>query len=185
MTELVSGGAGVVGHAAIQLARWAKGHVIATVSGPEKAALATAAGAQDVIDYRKQDVASVVREISPGGADVVVEVDPRHNMAADAALLARRGVIAVYGSEPGQPVELPALQLMLADCRIQFVFTYLTPRPEKVDSSRAVTEAAAAGALNVGEEAGLPIHRYRLQDTADAHTRVESGVVGRVLIDVS
>ena len=50
---LVAGGAGAVGHAAIELAVWAGATVIATVSGAEKAALATAAGAHHVVNYRR------------------------------------------------------------------------------------------------------------------------------------
>ena len=50
-TVLVTGGAGAVGHAAIQLARWAGATVITTISSPEKAVLATAAGAHHAIDY--------------------------------------------------------------------------------------------------------------------------------------
>jgi NADPH2:quinone reductase len=63
-------------------------------------------------------------------------------------------------------------------------------------SSRATDTAADAaaedinaaivdGALTVGEEAGLPLHRVDLAHTADAHALVESGIVGKVLIDVS
>ncbi|MCV7134927.1 NADPH:quinone reductase [Mycobacterium hodleri] len=185
MTVLVAGGAGVVGHAAIQLARWAGAEVHATVSGPEKSALALAAGACETIDYRRQDVAAVLREHQPRGADVVVEVDPTHNLVADTALLAERGVIAVYGADPGRPVTVPAHTLLLNDSRVQFVFTYLTPRPVKLASVRAVSAAASDGALEVGQEHGLPMHRYRLADTAAAHTRMEEGVVGRVLIDVA
>ena len=66
-TVLVAGGAGAVGNAAIQLARWADATVIATVSSPEKAQLAAAAGADHVIDYRQQDVVAEVRKIAPDG----------------------------------------------------------------------------------------------------------------------
>ena len=55
-TVLVAGGAGAVGNAAIQLARWSDATVITTVSSPRKAQLAAAAGADHVIDYRQQDV---------------------------------------------------------------------------------------------------------------------------------
>ena len=73
-TVLVQGGAGAVGNAAIQLARWADATVITTVSSPEKAQLAAAAGADHVIDYRQQDVVAEVRKIAPHGVDAIVEV---------------------------------------------------------------------------------------------------------------
>jgi NADPH:quinone reductase len=72
-TVLVAGGAGAVGHAAIELARWAGAEVVTTVSSPEKAALARAAGAYHVVDYRAEDAAEAIRKVAPGGVDIVVE----------------------------------------------------------------------------------------------------------------
>jgi NADPH:quinone reductase len=48
-----------------------------------------------------------------------------------------------------------------------------------------VSAAVADGALEVGEAAGLPLLRFPLERTADAHDAVEQGAVGKVLIDVS
>ena len=64
---LVAGGAGAVGHAAIELAQWAGARVIATVSGEEKAALARAAGADAVVNYRDDDAAEQIRAAAPDG----------------------------------------------------------------------------------------------------------------------
>ena len=66
--------AGAVGHAVIQLARWAGATVIGTVSGPQKAKLAKAAGAHQVINYREGDPAAAIRAIAPDGVDIVAEV---------------------------------------------------------------------------------------------------------------
>jgi NADPH2:quinone reductase len=71
---LVAGGAGAVGHAAVQLARWAGATVITTISSPAKAALARAAGAHHVINYRDGDAANAIKEVAPDGVDLVVEV---------------------------------------------------------------------------------------------------------------
>ena len=87
---LVAGGAGAVGHAAIQLARWAGATVITTVSGPSKAALATAAGAHHVVNYRDGDAAAAIREIAPDGVDLVVEVATAPNAELDVAVVAPR-----------------------------------------------------------------------------------------------
>ena len=73
---LVAGGAGAVGNAAIQLARWSDATVISTVSGPAKAQLAVAAGADHVIDYRRQDVVAEIRQLAAHGVHTVVEVSP-------------------------------------------------------------------------------------------------------------
>ena len=78
-TVLVAGGAGAVGNAAIQLARWAGATVIATVSSDDKARLATAAGAHHSVNYRDGDTADAVRDLAPDGVDIVVEVAPAQN----------------------------------------------------------------------------------------------------------
>src|ERR1700761_2591322 len=80
---LVTGGAGAVGHYAVQLAAWAGASVIATVSSDEKAARALAGGAAHTINYRTEDVARRVRDITGGElADHVVDVDLGGNLAA-------------------------------------------------------------------------------------------------------
>jgi NADPH2:quinone reductase len=48
-----------------------------------------------------------------------------------------------------------------------------------------VSAAVADGALEVGEAAGLPLLRFPLERTADAHDAVEQGAVGKVLIDIA
>src|SRR5215218_1829672 len=100
-TVLVQGGAGAVGNAAIQLARWADATVIATVSSPDKAQLAAAAGASHVVDYRQQDVVAEVRKIAPSGADVVVEVSAARNAAVDAQVVGMHGAVAMYADDGG------------------------------------------------------------------------------------
>src|SRR5881394_1294352 len=85
-TILVTGGAGAVGHYAVQLANWAGATVIATVSSPEKADRARAGGAAHVINYRSEDVAARVLDITGGvGVDQIAEVDLRQP-GRDAAL---------------------------------------------------------------------------------------------------
>ena len=98
-TVLVAGGAGAVGHAAIELAVWAGATVVTTVSSPEKAALARAAGAQHVVNYRSDDVAEAIRGVAPDGVDLIVEVAPVTNAELDTEVLATNGTITVYASE--------------------------------------------------------------------------------------
>ncbi|WP_326562473.1 NADPH:quinone reductase [Micromonospora sp. NBC_01796] len=182
---LVAGGAGAVGNAAIQLAKWAGATVITTVSGPEKAKLAGAAGADLVINYRTGAPAEEIREFAPDGVDIVVEVAPSANAALNHDVTVFAGTIAVYATDEPADVRLPALRLMLKNIGYRFVLVYTVPEAAKRNAVEDVAAAVAAGALQVGEAAGLPLHRFSLDRTADAHAAVESGAVGKVLIDVA
>ncbi|HLG08667.1 MAG TPA: NADPH:quinone reductase [Gaiellaceae bacterium] len=184
-TVLVAGGAGAVGHATIQLARWAGARVIATVSGDEKAKLAQAAGADHVVNYRSSDAIDQIRGLAPDGVDVVVEVAPAANAALDAAVLAANGTVAVYATDGGNELELSVGALMSRNIRYQFVLVYTVPAAAKDHAVADVTAAATDGALPVGADAGLPLHRFPLDTAAAAHSAVERGVVGKVLIDVN
>jgi NADPH2:quinone reductase len=183
-TVLVAGGAGAVGNAAIQLAVWSGARVVTTVSSPEKAALARAAGAHEVVDYRSEDVVARVRGIAPAGVDLVVEVAPAQNLALDLELVVAHGTIAYYANNGGDEATLPVRASFAKNVRLQGVLLY-TLAPELLAAATAdVTTAVAAGALRVGEEAGLPLHHFPLEQTAAAHDAVEAGAVGKVLIDL-
>jgi NADPH2:quinone reductase len=182
---LVAGGAGAVGHAAIQLAVWASATVLTTVSSAEKAELAAAAGARHVINYRTEDVAKRVRQIAPGGADVVVEVNAVANLNLDLDLLAPRGTISIYAASGADQPTVPTRAAMAKNARLQFLLTYLTSDDQKLAAVQSVSAALRDGALEVGAEHGLPILRFPLGRTADAHRAVEQDVVGKVLIDVA
>jgi len=181
---LVAGGAGAVGHAAIQLARWAGAEVIATVSGPVKAELARRAGAEHVINYRTQESAAEIRKVAPRGVDIVVEVAPSQNAALNTAIVASGATIAIYANNGGDELTLPIRSHMTTNTRVQFVLIYGVDPEAKAHAVGAVSAAAADGALRIGEDAGLPLHRFPLERTADAHAAVEAGAVGKVLIDV-
>ncbi|MGR7025983.1 NADPH:quinone reductase [Geodermatophilus sp. URMC 62] len=184
-TVLVQGGAGAVGNAAIQLARWADATVVATVSSPHKAQLAAAAGASHVVDYRQQDVVTEVRKVAPKGVDVVVEVAPAANAAVDAQLLGPHAAVAVYANNGGDEVTLPVRPSMTPNAQWHFVLVYTEPERAKVIGVEDVNAAVLDGAVRVGEEAGLPLHVFPLAETAQAHRAVEEGAVGKVLVDVT
>jgi NADPH2:quinone reductase len=183
-TVLVAGGAGAVGHAAIELAVWSGATVITTVSSPEKAALASAAGAHHVVNYRAQETERAVRAVAPDGVDVIVEVAPVPNAALDASVIAPNGTVSIYASSPDD-LAIAIGPAMTTNARYQFVLVYTMPTAAKEHAVRDVHDAVAAGALRVSAEAGLPLHRFSLERTADAHAAVEGNAVGKVLIDVS
>lgn len=182
---LVQGGAGAVGNAAIQLARWADACVITTVSSPEKAQFAAAAGASFVINYREQDVVEEVRKIAPDGVHTIVEVSAARNAATDVQLLRSGGAVCVYADDGGAEVTLPIRPLMVPNARWQFVLVYTEPAAAKARAVADVAAAVAQGGVRVGGEVGLPLHHYSLADTAAAHQAVEDSVVGKVLITTS
>jgi NADPH2:quinone reductase len=183
-TVLVAGGAGAVGNAAIQLARWSDATVITTVSSPEKGRLAARAGADHVIDYRQQDVVGEVRAVAPDGVNTIVEVSPAANAALDAEILATHGSVAVYATDGGQTMTLPVRPSMVPNARWQFVLVYNAPDHWRAHALEDVSAAVLDGAVRVGADAGLPLHHFVLERTADAHAAVENGAVGKVLIDV-
>ncbi|HEY7273636.1 MAG TPA: NADPH:quinone reductase [Actinoplanes sp.] len=184
-TVLVAGGAGAVGNAAIQLARWSDATVITTVSSPEKAQLAAAAGADHVIDYRREDVVREVHKIVPDGVDTVVEVAPAQNAAIDAAVLARLGSVAVYANNGGNEITLPIRPSMVPNARWQFVLLYTAPAEAKDIAVEDIMAALYDGAIRVGDAAGLPLHYFPLDQTRQAHEAVQNGAVGKVLIDLT
>jgi NADPH:quinone reductase len=163
-TVLVAGGAGAVGHAAIQLARWAGATVISTVSSDAKAALATAAGAHHTVNYRSGEAAAQIRAIAPDGVDLVVEVSIPAN---------------------GPTATIPVRPNMTNNVRYQFLLLYTIGDAALSAAAEDVTAALVDGALPVGEEHGLPLVRFPLERTADAHAAVEADTVGKVLVDVA
>ncbi|MGI8845030.1 MAG: NADPH:quinone reductase [Thermoleophilaceae bacterium] len=178
-TVLVAGGAGAVGHAAIELARFAGARVVATVSTEEKAELARAAGAHETVNYHADDAADSLREAAPDGIDRVVELDLAQNIELDLAAAAPHATIASYAGESCDAT-LAIRDLMVPNIVLRFVLVYGIPAAAVAEAVAGVTDALGAGALTT-----LPLHRFALGDTAAAHDAVEAGAVGKVLIDVA
>jgi NADPH2:quinone reductase len=174
-TVLVHGGAGAVGHAAIELARWAGAGVATTVSSPQKAELAQSADL--VVDYRTESTLDAVRAWAPDGVRRIVEVDLASNLETDAELIAPGAVISSYArSEHGVS---PPFTLMAKNATIEFVLVYTMPDEAKRAAVADITRALRDGALTV-----LPVIRFPLAEIAAAHDAVESGAVGKVLVDI-
>ena len=182
---LVAGGAGGVGHAAIQLARWAGATVTTTVSGAAKAALAAAAGADHVINYRDVDAATAIKKVAPDGIDLVVEVAISANSQLNIDVVKPRASVASYANDRGGEFTLDVRQNMIKNLRYQFVLLYTVGDAALTAAVEDITLALVDGALPVGENAGLPLHRFPLAKTAAAHQAVQDGAVGKVLVDVS
>ena len=174
---LVSGGAGAVGHFAIELAKRAGARVVATVSAEEKAALARAAGADLVVNYRDADALDQIRVFATRFARVV-EVNLAVNLELDLALSGSHTVIVAYAADAPDPT-LPVRVCMTANVVLRFVLLYTMPEEAVQRAVMDVNDAVAAGALSE-----LPVHRFPLEQCAAAHDAVQSGAVGKVLLDV-
>lgn len=185
LTVLVAGGAGAVGNAAIQLARWAGATVISTVSSAEKAVLAEAAGAQHTVNYRDGEPVAAIRELAPDGVDIVVEVAPAQNLRLDVQVIRPRATIAIYANNGGDEVVLSARETFSTNARFQWVLLYTVGRSALRAAAEDITAALADGAFGVGVEHGLPLHHFPLEQASEAHAAVERGVVGKVLLDVA
>lgn len=179
-TVLVTGGAGVVGHYAVQLARWGGARVIATVSSAEKAAHAKRGGAHAVIDYRTEDVSARLKEITGGaGVDRVVDVELGVNLPTYAAVLRPNAAIACYASVAKQEVALP-LRLRQLNLTLRMVYVYTMP-----EAARRKALADIARWLEEGRPKFTFAQRFPLMRIADAHEFVEHGQrMGHVVLDV-
>ena len=172
---LVAGGAGAVGHFAIELAKYAQARVVATVSGPEKAALAAKAGADLVVNYRDPDVIDQIKAFTPV-VDRVAEVALGANLRLDLALAGPSTVVVTYAADGPDPV-IPVRACMTANVALRFILVYGMPSPAFDAAITDITAALTAGALTE-----LPVHRFPLSEIAAAHEAAESGVVGKVIV---
>jgi NADPH2:quinone reductase len=174
-TVLVAGGAGAVGHFAIELAKRAGARVITTVSSPEKAALAEKAGADLVVNYRSAGAADKIHAFAPA-VDRVIEVALGANITLDLAVARTGTTVVVYAAEAADPV-LPVRACMTANVTMRFVLLYRVPRAELEAGAADITVALAAGELT-----GLPVHKYPLDHIAAAHDTAEAGVTGKIIV---
>jgi len=179
---LVAGGAGAVGHYAVQFARLlgAK-QVFATVSNAQKAQLASDAGADEVIDYKHEDVAAAVLKATGGsGVDRVIELDIAANAALDTATVAANGDWVVYGSGASS-FTLDFFPLIAKNVTARFFIVYhLTP------ADRAAAIAKLTELLQAGRVKHNITHRLPLAEIVKSHELVESGsAAGKVLVDLS
>lgn len=181
-TVLVTGGAGAVGHYAVQLAKWGGARVIATVGSAQKAQIAREAGADEVVDYKTEDVAQRVLEITEGrGVDRIVEVEFGANLPASLKAIKTNGAIAAYAST-GQPNPVVPFDLIKGK-NVTIHALRLPLMPQEICR-------AAQHDITRWLEAGTRIHniagRYPLATTAAAHQAVEAGnKLGTVVVDVS
>jgi NADPH2:quinone reductase len=180
-TVLVTGGAGAVGHYAIQLAKWGGARVITTVSSPLKADHARAAGADVIINYRTEDVVARVMDATGGeGVDRIVEVDFGANLSVTMKVLKLNGTIASYASVGNPEPTLPYSHLSRRNITIRLVVLNNCPYTARRQAQRDITRWL---------ETGRAVHRvwreFPLGRTAEAHKAVEAGgKLGTVVVTI-
>ena len=174
---LVAGGAGAVGHFAIELGKYFGARVATTVSGPEKGELARRAGADLVVNYRDADAADQLRAFA-AQMDRIVELALGANLDLDLAVSGPQTHIVVYAAEPSDPV-LPVRKCMTANVTIRFILLYGVPAEAHDQAAADIDKALAAGALTP-----LPLIRFPLDQIVTAHEAVEQGAVGKVVLEI-
>ncbi len=166
---LVTGGAGAVGHYAIQWAKHAGARVFATVSSPSKAEHAQNAGADECVNYRQDNVLNRITQLTKGaGIDHVVDVDFGGNIAHTLALLRANGSLAYYATKGNPKPKIPAAELMRKNISLFSILLNGVVASERIRAQNEITEALEVNALQhtVSEV-------FSLQDTALAHEAVE------------
>jgi len=178
---LVTGGAGAVGLYAVQLAKWAGATVVTTVSSNEKAARAKAGGADFTIDYRREDVAKRIREITGGdGVDHVVDVDFGGNLAQAVRSLKLSGSIAYYASKGDPAPVLAAGELMRKNLTVRGVLLPNSPHEARRRAQADITRWISTGDRTLAVAGTYPLH-----EIAAAHEAVERGdKAGTVVVEV-
>lgn len=169
-TVLISGGAGTVGHLAVQLASWGGATVIATGS-PKDFDKMRKAGAAQVLDYHSENLAADILAANGGTpVDAAVEVEFGTNIAVLAEVMAPNGRVAIYGSAKDMAPTIPFGPILFKALTLDVVLIYILPEAERAAAIARLHGALDEGALEV------PVGQvFAPEDAAKAHEAVEAG----------
>jgi NADPH2:quinone reductase len=177
-TVLISGGAGGVGHYAIQFAKARGATVLTTVSSELKARLAAGAGADHIIDYKCENVGERVMALTgKAGVDAVVEMDLAANAKLYPSMLRPRGTVEVYGTGSAEAT-IPAQPLLVNAIALRFIYVYELTAAERTAAISAINRALEHQVLINNVALTFP-----LNDAVAAHEAVEQGkAMGNVVM---
>ena len=177
-TVLVTGGAGGVGHYAIQFAKARGATVLTTVSSDAKAALARQAGADQTIDYKRENVAERVAALTGKAmVDAVIEMDLAANARLYPGILHPRSAVVIYGTGSAE-ASIPAQPLLVNGIKLQFIFVYELTPAERTSAVTGITRLLESKTLINNVALSLP-----LKDVVAAHEAVEQGkIMGNVVV---
>lgn len=181
-TILVTGAAAAVGHYVTQIATLRGARVLGTASAA-RADHARAAGAAEIIDYKAEDVAARVKDLTDGrGVDAIVDMDfsSTAKLLAE-GVLAPHGKLVCYGSNVAADVPLNFPAMLWGSLTVQMFLVYELALADRV---AAISELKAL--LREGRLRHTIGARYPLDAIAEAHEAVEGGsVIGNVVVDIS
>jgi NADPH2:quinone reductase len=180
-TLLIVGGAGAVGHHAIQVAKAKGARVLTTVSSPEKAVYVRAAGADEVINYRSEEVARRIAELTNGrGADRIIELNLSANAPLYDRILAPGGTVIIYGTEAPM-ASVPAQAFIARGATLKWFIVYDLADTDREAGVADLHRMLAAGTLQTTIAA-----RFPLDDIVAAHEMVEAARhIGNVVVDIA
>ena len=180
-TILITGGAGRVGHYAIQWASQAGATVIATASNDSDKAACEGAGAQHVINHRGDEVVAAIMAATGGDLiDRVVDVEFGANLPISVAILKVGGVIATYSSTQVPEPRLPFLQMMYKDVTLRIIIVYAMPESAKQHAIADIDTALSDESLQ--HRIAETIH---LEDIARSNEIIEQGSIrGAVILTI-
>ncbi|KHF41285.1 NADPH:quinone reductase [Halalkalibacter okhensis] len=179
---LIFGGAGAVGHAAIQLAKNAGATVITTASTPEKAAIAKEAGADEVIVYTTEDLVTRVKErTNDEGVSLILDMSFSENMEKDLEIIKLGGRIITIGSPVNNTPPLMWRQLNMKHASLIGVLLFTAPKEELVNAGHFISKGIESGALSAHIGKVFPY-----EEAAQAHVALEKKEYdGRIILEHS
>jgi NADPH:quinone reductase len=179
-TVLVTGGAGGVGHYAVQFAKARGATVLTTVSSDAKAALARQAGADHIIDYKRENVAERVMALTgKAGVDIVIEMDLAANAKVYPGILHPRSEVVIYGTGSAE-ASIPAQYLLVNAIALRFIYVYELNAAERASAISGITRMLENKTLINNVALTLS-----LNDIVAAHEAVEQGkAMGNVVITI-
>ena len=180
-TVLVSGGGGVVGRYAVQMAKAAGAKtVIATASTPLSMETASRAGADHVLNYKMDDLASAILDLS-GGIDHAIESEFGINADMLTTVLNESGSIASYGSALAMRPEIPFYPFMFKNITLTMMLLYLLDQSDRQRAVHAIDQW-----LNNNSITELIALQLPLAEVAKAHEAVEkSGKAGSIILTIT
>jgi len=180
-TVLISGGAGAVGFYGIQIAKLSGANVITTISSDEKAEIANNAGADKVINYKKENVLKEVMEYTENnGVDRIFEVEFGGNLPINEKIIKPNSVIAAYGSMAEMEPKLPFYNLMFKGVKIDTFLIYSIEKKFREEILNGLSRL-----LNQNSLKHMISQTYSIDDIVSAHEAMESGsVIGNIVIEI-